>query len=707
MNNKFLRIIPVLILSTLFIQCSYTNDEILNIASEWKITSKDRVEFRSPGYDDSNWDSIDLPNKLSDKKSRQTLWLRKTITIPSSFSSRHNAFTLGKIWDVEDTYFNGYRIGSAGSEYPDFNSSFNRYRYYIIPDNIINFDGENTIAIRVFSNQNAEYNGEPLITSVEDAKTITFFRRFMAEYIALATGFLSLILCIVTFFFYFKTRDLITLYFAIISLIWYFLAMHFYLPEFFIMDYNTHDKFFYALLSLEALFMFFFIERILEGTSKIVRLILTALTVITMIVSLSATVDDPVTGWRFQVIGGFGLIVQVIWGILIIRGMLRGIRGSGALLAGYILIMVCIVHDSLNVSGVIFSNYYWMNLGYPGFIIAFGAVLSMRATKMTQDLADSQKYIEETNRNLVSIIEKVKESIDELTSFSSSVKETAIELQNRMNDQSSNLEETTAAMEEFASSVDMIASNASEQDSVIKDNKELLMGYINGISDITAAAKDAVNLSFQSQGQTSETRVQLDEVRNGMEKIKSSSGNIREITEIINDIAEKTNLLSLNASIEAARAGEYGRGFAVVADEIGKLAERSIEQSKSIQSILLETVADIENETELIIKSSSSINEVETAVNNVNKGIDSILDLCISQETLTGTIEQNMQKILSGSSSITTATSEEKITINEVTNSIEQLVEITGTVTEKSDSLSESLDTLAARIEVLRSLVKE
>jgi len=65
-----------------------------------------------------------------------------------------------------------------------------------------------------------------------------------------------------------------------------------------------------------------------------------------------------------------------------------------------------------------------------------------------------------------------------------------------------------------------------------------------------------------------------------MESLKVSFQSVSEVTNIMTDIADRTNLLSLNASIEAARAGEHGKGFAVVAQEVSKLADNSIENAK-------------------------------------------------------------------------------------------------------------------------------
>jgi methyl-accepting chemotaxis protein len=78
----------------------------------------------------------------------------------------------------------------------------------------------------------------------------------------------------------------------------------------------------------------------------------------------------------------------------------------------------------------------------------------------------------------------------------------------------------------------------------------------------------------------------LSEVESAINTIAEQSGKISDTVSIIIDIADKINLLSLNASIEAARAGDHGKGFAVVADEIGKLAFLTTESIKEIEKVL-------------------------------------------------------------------------------------------------------------------------
>ena len=83
---------------------------------------------------------------------------------------------------------------------------------------------------------------------------------------------------------------------------------------------------------------------------------------------LTATPDDPVTGWRFDMIGGFGVITQVAWGVLIAKSLRQKSKDARIMLVAYIIFMVCLIHDSLTISNIIFSNVFWNNLGYPAII---------------------------------------------------------------------------------------------------------------------------------------------------------------------------------------------------------------------------------------------------------------------------------------------------------------------------------------------------
>ena len=117
-----------------------------------------------------------------------------------------------------------------------------------------------------------------------------------------------------------------------------------------------------------------------------------------------------------------------------------------------------------------------------------------------------------------------------------------------------------------------------------------------------------------------------------IENLKQLSHLIEEFADVINKIAGRTNMLSLNASIEAARAGEHGRGFSVVAQQVGELAAQSTKSSKDIT----DTVKQVHNFVEVMINSLNNMCEISTRQHEKTESINAILN-----KILEGAVETN------------------------------------------------------------------
>jgi methyl-accepting chemotaxis protein len=156
-----------------------------------------------------------------------------------------------------------------------------------------------------------------------------------------------------------------------------------------------------------------------------------------------------------------------------------------------------------------------------------------------------------------------------------------------MEAQAARFSEMSATMNEISSSSDQIAHESAPQLVDGSIHVESIVEEFKGIRVETKQNLDETYNGIQSvAAQSTTANEHLMDVEKTVYEIQDQSSRIGQIIELIVDIADRINLLSLNASIEAARAGESGRGFAVVADEIGKLAFQTQESVKEINSVI-------------------------------------------------------------------------------------------------------------------------
>ena len=169
------------------------------------------------------------------------------------------------------------------------------------------------------------------------------------------------------------------------------------------------------------------------------------------------------------------------------------------------------------------------------------------------------------------------------------------------------------------------------------------------------------------------------------------SDQIGEIVELINDVADQTNLLALNAAIEAARAGEHGRGFAVVADEVRKLAERTSGATKEIR----ETIQAMQSETR------NAVVSMEEGVNDVGQGS---VEAAKSGEALQDILHQ-ISRVTSEINQIAVASEQETATTNEIASSIQQISQVMQETSKRIQGNAEASAKLAGLSKELQEMV--
>ncbi|MBI5237661.1 MAG: methyl-accepting chemotaxis protein [Deltaproteobacteria bacterium] len=297
--------------------------------------------------------------------------------------------------------------------------------------------------------------------------------------------------------------------------------------------------------------------------------------------------------------------------------------------------------------------------------------------EMKDEIAALGTSVDEMASQMSKVISSIADSSGQLASASEQLSASAAQMSDGAGKQSGQATQVATAMEEMNATVVEVAKNSQQ----VSESSR-------GAEEIASKGGEVVRQAILAMKEVAEsTSITADTIK----RLGKSSGEIGAIVSVINDIADQTNLLALNAAIEAARAGEQGRGFAVVADEVRKLAERTTKATKEISGM----IKSIQDETGMAVDAmAEGTVKVEKGVRLANEAGDSL-----------GKIVVGVQNVSSMISQIAGSTEQQSTTADEISRSMESIAGVAKTNVDAIGEVSRTTNEMTRLASELQDLV--
>lgn len=327
------------------------------------------------------------------------------------------------------------------------------------------------------------------------------------------------------------------------------------------------------------------------------------------------------------------------------------------------------------------------------FILAFTFVvysvidmIQMR-DRVEQLLGESQeanRQLSDRQHRMKQVARSLQHSVDALRAFVTSWND-------HIGNQVGAFEEISSTTEQFSAASDRSADHIKEQFQKIDRMTERSADLEKVLSDVSVSTGKLAEIMERARNFNQEVRTAVSDMQQSLHEVNESYAKVTDVNNIISEIADRTNLLSLNASIEAARAGEHGRGFAVVASEVGKLAESSVENARNIDQIIRNNEISIES----ILKSggltSERVSKQEQSIQEIMDGFESLREHMRQQGDINKVLIDSLKELRGLSQEIEVIAREQRIGSRQINEAILAMEQGVSHLSERAIEMQESI----------------